>query len=97
MRGGPNAPVREKERGAGKKKRKKKRANWVARTPHAWIREKRALLMLVSERGPCAPARKGKWSGGRREKKNLPFEVRNSCCCWGEKSGRSGEWEKWKT
>jgi hypothetical protein len=61
--------VREKEQSVGKKK-KKKVANRVARAPCARIREKRGdpVLTFVSERGPCAPVRKGEWSWGRGEK-----------------------------
>ena len=40
--------------------------------------------MSVSERGPCAPVRKGERSGGRREKKSLLLLV-------GEKLGEVRE------
>ena len=68
-RGGPNAPVREKERSVGKKKKKKKRqTGWQGHHTRRFEKRGDPVLTFVSERGPCAPMRKGERSWGRRGK-----------------------------
>ena len=88
-RGGPSAPMREKEQSAGKEK-KSKNTN-LARAPCVRIQEKGDPLMFASERGPlCTCEKRGTVRRKEKKKTPSPFDVRCFGLWWGEKSRRSG-------
>jgi hypothetical protein len=66
---GPNAPVREKERLAGEKKKEKGEPGGKG-AAHTGIQEKRGPPTHACEReGPLCTYEKGEQPGGRRKKK----------------------------